>query len=53
MLCYNWALIEKNYNCTASVYFFQDQGGKERPSVIGSLTFEGVREARDGLKKWV
>jgi len=51
MLCHNWALIERNDDDSATVYFFQDQGGRERPAVIDSLSFEGVREARDGLKR--
>lgn len=51
MLCHNWALIERNDDDTATVYFFQDQGGKERPAIIDSLSFEGIREARDGLKR--
>jgi hypothetical protein len=51
MLCHNWALIERNDDGTATAYFFQDQGGKERPAVIDSLSFEGIREARDGLEK--
>lgn len=50
MLCHNWALIERNDDGTATVYFFQDQGGKERPAIIDSLSFAGVREARQGLK---
>jgi len=51
MLCHNWALIERNDDNTATVYFFQDQGGKERPAIIDSLSFAGVREARDALKR--
>jgi hypothetical protein len=51
MLCHNWALIERNDDGTATAYFFQDQGGKERPAVIDSLSFVGVREAREGLKR--
>ena len=51
MLCHNWALIERNDDNTATVYFFQDQGGKERPAIIDSLSFAGVREASDGLKR--
>jgi len=51
MLCHNWALIERNADDTATVYFFQDQGGRERPAVIDSLSFEGVMEARNGLKR--
>jgi hypothetical protein len=51
MLCHNWALIERNDDGSATVYFFQDQGGKERPAVIDSLSFVGVREAREGLKR--
>lgn len=51
MLCHNWALIERNDDGTATVYFFQDQGGKERPAIIDSLSFVGVREAREGLKR--
>jgi hypothetical protein len=51
MLCHNWALIERNNDGTATVYFFQDQGGKERPAIIDSLSFAGVREAREGLKR--
>ena len=50
MLCHNWALIERNDDDTAAVYFFQDQGGKERPAIIDSLNFAGVRDARQGLK---
>jgi hypothetical protein len=44
-------LIERNDDGTATVYFFQDQGGKERPAIIDSLSFAGVREAREGLKR--
>ena len=51
MLCHNWALIERNDDGTATAYFFQDQGGNERPAVIDSLSFAGVREARQGLKE--
>lgn len=51
MLCHNWALIERHDDGTATVYFFQDQGGNERPAIIDSLSFEGIREARDGLKR--
>jgi hypothetical protein len=51
MLCHNWALIERNDDGTVTVYFFQDQGGKERPAIIDSLSFAGVREARNGLKR--
>jgi hypothetical protein len=51
MLCHNWALIERNDDGSATVYFFQDQGDKERPAVIDSLSFEGIREARIGLKR--
>ena len=42
MLCQNWALIERNDDGTATAYFFQDQGGKERPAIIDSLSFAGV-----------
>jgi hypothetical protein len=51
MLCHNWALIEKNDDDSATVYFFQDQGGNERPAIIDSLSFKGVAEANDGLRK--
>ena len=51
MLCHNWALIERNDDGTATAYFFQDQGGNERPAIIDSLSFAGVSEAMDGLKR--
>jgi hypothetical protein len=50
MLSHNWALIERNPDGCATVYFFQDQGGKERPSIIDSLEFPSVLKARQGLK---
>jgi hypothetical protein len=50
MLCHNWALIERNDDGTATIYFFVDQGGTERPAIIDSLSFAEAGEARQGLK---
>lgn len=49
MLSHNWALIERNPDGCATVYFFQDQGSKERPSIIDSLEFPTVLKAKQGL----
>jgi hypothetical protein len=49
MLCHNWALIERNPDGKATVYFFQDTPQGDRPAIIDSLEFPSVLKARQGL----
>ncbi len=49
MLSHNWALIEKNEDQTATVYFFQDSTPDDRPGVVDSLNFFSLDEAEQGL----
>lgn len=62
MLVHNWALVEKNVDKTATVYFFHDLGTtknhvvnhklfqlKGRCAVVDSLNFENVEMAEYGL----
>ena len=50
MLSHNWALIEKNADSTATIYFFQDHAPRERPAIIDSLEFSEEIEAWGALK---
>jgi hypothetical protein len=49
MLCHNWALIERNPDGNATVYFFQDTPHGDRPAIIDSLEFPSVLNARQAL----
>ena len=49
MLSHNWALIERNPEGSATVYFFQDHPFGDRPAVVDSLEFQKVMKARQGL----
>jgi hypothetical protein len=49
MLCHNWALIERNPDGNAIVYFFQDTPHGDRPAIIDSLEFQSILQARQAL----
>jgi hypothetical protein len=49
MLSHNWALVERNADSSATVYFFQDTPHGDRPAIIDSLDFPSVLKARQGL----
>jgi hypothetical protein len=51
MLSHNWALVERNADGNATVYFFQDTSYGERPAIIDSLEFQSVLQARQALFK--
>ena len=51
MLSHNWALIEENFDNSATVYFFQDTPEPSRPAVIDSLNFSNIEDALEGLEK--
>ena len=51
MLSHNWALIERNPDGSATVYFFQDCPDGARPKIIDSLEFPSVLKARQGLTR--
>ena len=48
---HNWALVEENFDNSATVYFFQDTPESSRPAVIDSLNFSNVEDAFEGLEK--
>lgn len=49
MLSHNWALIERNPEGNATVFFFQDTPHGDRPAIIDSLEFPSIVKARQGL----
>jgi hypothetical protein len=49
MLSHNWALVERNSDGSATVYFFQDTPHGDRPAIIDSLEFPSVLNARQAL----
>lgn len=49
MLSHNWALIERNPDGSATVYFFQDTSAGKRPAIIDSIHFPSILQARQGL----
>ena len=51
MLSHNWALVEENFDNSATVYFFQDTPEQSRPAVIDSLNFSNIEDAFEGLEK--
>jgi hypothetical protein len=52
MLSHNWALVERNPDGSATVYFFQDTPQGDRPAIIDSLEFPSVLNARQGLLRY-
>jgi hypothetical protein len=51
MLSHNWALVERNPEGNATVYFSQDCPTGSRPAIIDSIEFLSVLEARQSLSQ--
>jgi hypothetical protein len=63
MCSHNWALVDAQYGCNATVYFFHDRGmhlskspykriqTQGRSAVVDSLVFDSIELAKEAMKQ--